>query len=987
MKLKRLKMVALIMCCAMVFSVLPIGTGVALAQGASVPWAQAYNKLSDPDTSNSSVVFDTTTMENGRLWVDKSVNADGAPIYDSDGSLNETIVPEPDEFMVTLSALSEAYAINAIFEPIDAVFIVDVSGSMTYGFEGDTEGATGERRIDALAEALNEAFTILMEANSENRVAVVAYGGESGRRPHSYPVLGLDRYSVPSGESFFSVSVQLGETYFDVNENIVAASGAVVPSTSIHVNGGTPTQRGIAAGAKILMDNNDKTYTDPASGVTVIRQPVMFLLTDGEPTFGWENYINPGTDQPDQDVGDAITPDMGIDILTVITASYWKKQVSEWYYGTINPIGAALFYTIGMYMINVHTNSVLDPQQYAYLNEKTYAGTTYNMESVLNDFITNGSATFPIINYFPYPTVANTALDSNYHLITLTNVDDYVTSYAYTDGYFQAEDANSLKEALQTITSQIIEPGDFITQVGVNDPNFSGYLTFSDVLGRYMEFKSYDSLWYNDQKFTGESFAQEFATNGMASADWTSFVATLAAQMEVPLADAETVLETSLVGGSLYYNGPSDWSNQIKWYADNDKNFVGPYFELDGTPAPVPAGAMCTMDLYPVEGMVESNVTDQYSSLTLVPFVVLTALQDGSFTDHDEGMFMLRQLVAGQQIVRFYVPAGMLPMRTVEPIEGPDYETIPQIKDSGPIRAVFAVGPVDSLSLYTVDDDYKAQFRIPDVGFPALLPFFTNQWDLDSNITVAFCEINPLNPYYYFVGPGDQVPLYVADGSGGYRLAVSTDTGPFFAKQEYFDLNAPGYIGVRYTPVDPSWVITGSGAPYIPTGTPRSEALNFTELKSDNITETLDYVVNSIETIIEAIDHPLQIRFLGNNGRFEIPITNIVVEKIWKDLTPVPVWIQLFMHIALGDAMVGPPIELNADNGWTYSWGDVPIYTMEPDAQGNVEVIEYTIGEEFEGDPPADWDISYVQPVWNAENNMWSVATVTNARKPSTPPP
>ena len=84
----------------------------------------------------------------GRIWTDKTVRHDL-------GSL------EDDQFEVTLSALAQSAPRRTGYQiPADTVFTIDVSGSMTRVDSGEQRS-----RIALLIDALNEAISILQEAN------------------------------------------------------------------------------------------------------------------------------------------------------------------------------------------------------------------------------------------------------------------------------------------------------------------------------------------------------------------------------------------------------------------------------------------------------------------------------------------------------------------------------------------------------------------------------------------------------------------------------------------------------------------------------------------------------------------------------------------------------------------------------------------------------------------------------------------------------
>ena len=182
-----------------------IASGVSPASagpGGTPPFPEAFNMLADADTSNATF-FQNIEDENGRIWTDKSVNLGRAFIYDTAGNPVDSVTASAaDEFLVTLSALSQAFTLDALVEPSDTVFVIDISGSMA----SNQVPGTGRTRIAVLVDALNMAIDMLMEANPNNRIAVVAYGGHqvSGQNVSNVvPILQLGHYSI-NGEADFT---------------------------------------------------------------------------------------------------------------------------------------------------------------------------------------------------------------------------------------------------------------------------------------------------------------------------------------------------------------------------------------------------------------------------------------------------------------------------------------------------------------------------------------------------------------------------------------------------------------------------------------------------------------------------------------------------------------------------------------------------------------------------------------------------------------
>ena len=917
----------------------------------NTPWPKGpYIKVSDPDTTNTVTTpyFNPGVLENGLLWTDKSVNKDTAVIYNVDGGVEATYTADPTEFLVTLSALSEGYLVDITQEPLDVVFIVDLSGSMTYraidfGTDLPTEGNRGDMRVDALVAALNNSIKILMDSNIGNRVSVVAFYGEAGRFPMATTILDLGRYTEPTNAYFFVDDNNVGtapayngrKVFFNVSAGLSPASGvALGPNPNnwwIEVYGGTPTQRGMYEGAQVLMNNSDITYTDPSTGASVARIPTMILITDGEPTFGWNDYVDVGYTSPNpaqnQDWGDALQPDMGIDLLCVATASYWKKQVYNHYFGATP--GTVGYYTVGMFIYNEQSRALLYPTDYAYenihhlsctigapagtggmghppeqcatLHGATIYADTYNMGYFLDQFLPSGIGTTG--DFLARDMQLGGLWSNTYDIANITNDTDplfSVDNYYYSDEYFTAENADELTDALKTITSQVIRHGNSVTAIAPDaNADFSGYLTFSDVIGQYMRFQALGGFWIWDPNvqgydyFDGEAFAMDLSNP--LSPNRAAFLDTLSRQLDDPpdLAAATTILNTSIAGGLLYYNSLTDYGNQLRWYADAEKYYVGPFYDASGNPAPVPAEAKCIMDLYPISGTAYSTVTGEPTDVLTISFVVLTALVNGDFADADDSDWNVpdRTLVVGQQIVRWYVPGSLIPMRTIQS-QGGD-SNVAELVDASPIRVVYSVGLPPTLTLADIAVAYKTPNRLvaPNAyGYPALYVFYTNQWkaplivpvsaqaDLSTlagsaDTTMVFCQISQNNPYYYYFDTSGQVPVFVND-AGVFRPAVTGDTGPFFTLSSYFDINMPGYIVESYTPVTNSAIVNPGAPPsppYISSGTPKPQSSTYEVTKTSNNTQTQPYVVSVSSVVSGPGIIPVQIRLLGNNGLLGIP--------------------------------------------------------------------------------------------------------------------
>ncbi|MCL2222214.1 MAG: VWA domain-containing protein, partial [Oscillospiraceae bacterium] len=365
--------------------------GFTTLQTGGLPIREGINirsKVSDVDTSNiifinppqisvgGGNVFLNSTANDGRIWTDKSVNANKAFIYDGLGGTVDSIIAQPDELLVTLSALSQTINIrDIIVEPSDTVFVIDVSGSMhVNSVPGD-----GRSRIEVLIDALNDAIQMLMDADPNNRVALVVYGGRAvGGQNHARfeNVLALGRYNSGAGGRFFTAN--MSPSIPVVNVNATAQTGTAAPIvSSFTVDGGTPTQLGIRLGAQVLLN----VPQGQVAGGTMInlgtsavpnwvtRKPNIVLMTDGEPTYAWLDYRLDGKvgftgTTYDYTVGNGSTGDLGLTALTIMTASYVRQLVRDHYYDPSDPTLASRtigFYTIGLGVNSVIANAMLNP--------------------------------------------------------------------------------------------------------------------------------------------------------------------------------------------------------------------------------------------------------------------------------------------------------------------------------------------------------------------------------------------------------------------------------------------------------------------------------------------------------------------------------------------------------------------------------------------------------------------------------------------------
>jgi len=732
-------------------------------------------RVTDPDTSADMGFVDVPRVHDGRIWTDKSVNAGTGD----------------DDFIVTLSALSQSFPITEGYAiPVDTVFVIDVSGSM-----GDTDPGAGASRISILVDALNEAIGILQDANPQNRVAVVAYGGVIRGYARVENVLALGRYTAPEG-AFFSVA----STTVSVAAVPVPNSGGSRIVSSLQVEGSTPTQWGIYYGSRILEQADTTAIVDVTdssgavvSQVTVTRRPNIILMTDGEPTMGWTNYtfdpaiapnplipgpsgvqiVSPSFVAPALFIGDGMYGELGISTLTVLTAAHRKQQIFNNYFSGVAPGGAPYgvagqpgasvgFYTIGLGVqpteaatiliratmdpFNTPTNNNADaihsdirvgmnlPSPYT--NNPYADPSDPTMGDLLRDFASPGaSIAFNAQRrqvFATYVWDAEQMSVSNTVGLTLENLD-------FTTAYFEATDLEELRDAFQSITTSIqIQSTDTVTNVPGESPDFDGWLVFSDVLGEYMEFRGEPQLVFDGTSFSRAGF--DLMNTAVRSTYETilyqhlNYGVTSASPYYVNVATVSALIQTNITAGN---------TTSIIYYADANRNFVG---------ITNPGNAAARVEVFPMFGTLGTPIiSGGQTDLMYITFHVVTALQSGTFTEifsNDAGaqVPMNRILGVGDQLIRWYIPASLIPMRTVDFVN----DAVVVSGNTSPIRVSYVVG----LNQPSVLAGVSAAYKSVNMASDGSLYFYSNRWRDDQNVTLAFDEPHPNNPFYLPGRPG-----------------------------------------------------------------------------------------------------------------------------------------------------------------------------------------------------------------------------------------
>ena len=486
------------------------------------------------DYLNDKTSGELTTEYSGRVWADKTVTTDDQSFSGDAGSNIE--VENDSDFLVTYSALATTQSITGETQsPVDVVFVVDFSGSMISNVMNDNES-----RLANLLDALNSSINTLMEANKYNRVAVVCYSGMNEDYPKD--VAGAnnrDSYKEPSKvllqldhyqNSNFSVNDRNGESnnnFRTVTWNASNSQGQQVSgSRTIYPADATNTQMGLYTGMKLLTES-DATVT--IDGQTVRRVPAVIHLSDGNPTVSSDsaNWWEP---ENNSNNGNGVVrwPSAGNCLKALMTASYMKDRINEHYASDHAEEYQVNVYNIGMGLDGIYDEALksdkglpsaaqasadvtLKPGDTLFHTNYQYRNDEYSDPNHDSNIKYNTSVVQDIENTWnSYKSSQSPSMDifSNYQSwlqydsYTFQHPQNDINTLNYVDQYFAADDADSVTDVFEQIVSDItMSTPQVPTNVNPDAIDHSGYITYTDVIGDYMEVKEVKNLIFSGTNF------------------------------------------------------------------------------------------------------------------------------------------------------------------------------------------------------------------------------------------------------------------------------------------------------------------------------------------------------------------------------------------------------------------------------------------------------------------------------------------------------
>lgn len=876
------KVLSVFLCIALIMTYLPLSVMAASASSDHI------SRVADPSTMNTWEDFflpggKISTENAGGVWMDKSVFTNN-----SDFSHNGITMNDRDAFLVALSAMATNMTVTGMSHvPTDTMLILDVSASM----------GPGQNNVASeLIEAANESIASLLSTNSHSRVGVVLYSGPttqggSATANDAVLVLPLGRYETRN-----DVYLNLSDNRVSLNNNVVIEGTNNRPTTANKsVTGGTYIQKGVMLAAdQLTADELDTTINDAVLG-TIKRKPVMVLMSDGSPTFSSTNFQNPTS----INLGDGTATSSAQGFVNQLTAAYAKSLVEEKY--KTEP----LFYTIGLGVSNdAVALSVLDPDNARASVAVNDFWTEWNNATVGNT-ITVQSGTW----WSSARTVTKIAgLEQNY-------VDEFIN--VTNNGSGQGSLGDRLIQAFADIVSKINLQSQYKpTLISQSGENHSGFISFVDKVGEYMQVTDVKGILINNTFYSGADLASNFVAGGgnLGTFDNPTQLGhemVAAVRQRIGLAnddEARTLIGLAYEYGQIRFNNANDYSNYIGWYADANNKFLG--FYQDGV----------------------TNITDPNAVYIIKSYGYLGV-------EHDSNMMyatvqVRHNIKTGEETVAFAVPAALIPVMTYN-VSLDENGALLDIELSGsdsPIRLVYEVALDSYINEWNVKEVVSADYLadVHNVNADGSINFYTNDWEHTNNTgyntvnTYSYFNPSRQNDRYYFTS---DAPIYTDTNGTLYAGSTAPDTkGTFYNAFTVYEKDGSTlskktiYRQLSEKALETAEPTDGTNNYHIPSGDVHVNLDGYTIPKDPNETNTLNVANQPFVDIyghnLNDVNHSFYVgATLGNNGKLTLePQTGIKLSKELADgATATDEAFEFVITKATASASTNDVMLLNAD--------------------------------------------------------------------------
>lgn len=474
--------------------------GALPAEAAATPGA---TRVADADTHNNYQIVlgdQDSTREDGCVWVDKTVTT-GPITFTGDGGTVE--IANDSDFLVTYSALATStQLLSETQAPVDVVFVLDFSASMAWGQYQNGQGSVTDQagsRVQAMVDAVNQAIDTLANGSEENRVGIVVFNRGA------QVMLQLQNVEPKPDKDYLVISRwNATPGADDGNNGNVQVTSQIGLHRTLSLDSYTNIQAGLYGGLEMLAETTSTTVE--IDGQTVPRIPNLILMSDGAPTTfssaaTGDEWWNGLTNTP-IGTGDNNTPHSGNGFMPLVTAAYMKNRVTAHY--AADGSNPARIYTIGFKTaeqnegMRTMANLVLQPGAYWDAQNNFAATGVPAVNAVDTAWQQYRGGTAPVVQY------TQSGQEQDY-TVAIAPAPYNPASLVYPNAYYPAENADELWEAFQQIINTITNTAKGPTKVENDDPVHSGYLTFTDPIGDYMEVKQVKSILWAGIRFNLEA--------------------------------------------------------------------------------------------------------------------------------------------------------------------------------------------------------------------------------------------------------------------------------------------------------------------------------------------------------------------------------------------------------------------------------------------------------------------------------------------------
>ena len=485
-----------------------------LTMGMTMFFGQSNTIYASENNSDASTAMDYqdtfnqgSTQYAGRIWTDKSVGTT-AKYGEKNFSIDKN---DKEDFLVTFSALSSAQTIKSqTASPIDVVFVLDFSASMTWGVDSQkvSNPNGSDSRIKYLIDSLNKTIDTLVNANENNRIGIVTFNRvghvfmdlTSAKQIANQNIEGKEYLKLETFErKYDDKGKPTSDGLATIKNQINGKRQETDSKTNIHY--------GLNEAMQMLMNVSDSDTTIQIDNEMVQRIPNVVLMSDGAPTTifsdrgeidWWENL-----DNSDDSIGwgDNSNAWSANGMLPMMTASYMRNVVTEHYFGNNAANDQMNIYTIG-FSTNQQTaemvelaNLVLNPLDN--FDGQSKVEEINRIFEAWDDYENNREAT---VHYVTESDKVEDRVIHNYILNHPSKND--ITTLKYNTAYYPANNSSELDQAFESITNSMVDQGKAPTEVTGALTN-SGYITYTDTIGDYMELKDVKGLVIGDKFFEG----------------------------------------------------------------------------------------------------------------------------------------------------------------------------------------------------------------------------------------------------------------------------------------------------------------------------------------------------------------------------------------------------------------------------------------------------------------------------------------------------